>query len=45
MIGDGINDAPSLAKANIRISLANATEVAIQSSDVILLNSKFGTIK
>jgi Cu+-exporting ATPase len=38
MLGDGINDAPALSKAFIGISLSNASQIAIQSSDVILLN-------
>ncbi|MBV6653275.1 MAG: cadmium-translocating P-type ATPase, partial [Mameliella sp.] len=40
MIGDGINDAPALAKATIGVSLSNASQAAIQSAQVILLNGK-----
>ena len=38
MIGDGINDAPALAKATIGVSLSDASQAAIQSAQVVLLN-------
>jgi Cu+-exporting ATPase len=45
MIGDGINDAPALAKATIGVSLSSASQVAIQSAQVVLLNGQLSSLK